>query len=69
MCTAVTYEGMNFYFGRNLDLDVSFNEKVTITPRQFEFRFRNEAAIKSHGAMIGMAAVIDNYPLYYGCNE
>ena len=69
MCTAVTYEGMNFYFGRNLDLDVSFNEKVTITPRQFEFRFRNEAAIKSHWAMIGMAAVIDNYPLYYGCNE
>lgn len=65
MCTAVTYEGMNFYFGRNLDLDVSFNEKVTITPRQFEFRFRNEAAIKSHWAMIGMAAVIDNYPLYY----
>ena len=65
MCTAVTYEGMNFYFGRNLDLDVSFNEKETITPRQFEFRFRNEAAIKSHWAMIGMAAVIDNYPLYY----
>ena len=37
MCTAVTYEGMNFYFGRNLDLDVSFNEKVTILHGSLNF--------------------------------
>ncbi|HEX5351708.1 MAG TPA: choloylglycine hydrolase [Trichococcus sp.] len=65
MCTAVTYEGVDFYFGRNLDLDVSFNEQVTITPRQFELQFRNEEAFKTHLAMIGMASVVDDYPLYY----
>ena len=30
MCTAITYKTKHHYFGRNLDLEVSYGEKVTI---------------------------------------
>ena len=39
MCTCITYENGDFYFGRNLDLDVSFGEAVTITPEIFFWTF------------------------------
>lgn len=32
MCTAVSYTVKDHYFGRNLDLDRSFQERVTVTP-------------------------------------
>lgn len=35
MCTGLSYTTKNHYFGRNLDLEFSYNEKVTITPRNF----------------------------------
>ena len=65
MCTAVTYKTKNFYFGRNLDLNISYNETVTVTPRQYPFHFRCGSTLEKHYAMIGMAAVAENYPLYY----
>lgn len=65
MCTAVTYKTRDHYFGRNLDLEYSYREAVTITPRNYPFRFRKAASLQSHYAMIGMATVIDDYPLYY----
>ena len=65
MCTAVTYKTKDHYFGRNLDLEYSYNETVTITPRNYVFRFKKISDIKSHFAMIGMAYVVDEYPLYY----
>ena len=65
MCTAVTYKTKDFYFGRTLDYEISYKEEVTITPRNYEFKFRNEETISSHYAIIGMAYVADNYPLYY----
>ena len=34
MCTAATYLTDSFYFGRNLDLEYSYQESVTITPRR-----------------------------------
>ena len=70
MCTAITYNTKNHYFGRNLDLEYSYHESVTITPRNYIFKFRNGEEIKSHYAIIGMAYVNSNYPLYYdGVNE
>ena len=33
MCTCITYTNGDFYFGRNLDLEYSFGEQVTVTPR------------------------------------
>ena len=65
MCTAVTYKTDCFYFGRTLDNDFSYNEQVTVTPRNFKFEFRNGRVIENHLAIIGMAYVVDDYPLYY----
>ena len=65
MCTAVSYKNKNHYFGRNLDLEYCYNETVTITPRNYSLPFRNMEDINTHYAMIGMAYVVDGYPLYY----
>lgn len=70
MCTAVTYRTKDFYFGRTLDYDVSWSEEVTVTPRNFPLAFRNGSRWDTHYAMIGMAHVLEDYPLYYdGVNE
>ena len=65
MCTAITYKTKDHYFGRTLDLEYTYEEQVTVTPRNYEFRFRMKKTMKSHYAIIGMAMVEDNYPLYY----
>ena len=65
MCTAITYKTKDHYFGRNLDLEYSYKETVTITPRNYSFKFRKAKEIKNHYAIIGMAYVENNYPLYY----
>lgn len=65
MCTAATYLTKDFYFGRNLDLHISFRESVTVTPRNYPFHFSCGKVLKTHYAMIGMATVSDGYPLYY----
>lgn len=65
MCTAATYKTKDHYFGRTLDLEYSYNETVTVTPRRFPFHFRRMRSLPEHYAMIGMAYVSDGYPLYY----
>ena len=65
MCTAISYAAGEHYFGRNLDLEYSYHETVTITPRNFPLSFRFGARLKEHYAIIGMAYVQDDYPLYY----
>ena len=65
MCTSITFSTKDHYFGRNLDLEFSYNETVTITPRNFPFKFRKVDDITHHLALIGMATIVDNYPLYY----
>ena len=70
MCTAATYYSKDHYFGRNLDLEFSYKETVTIMPRNYSFPIRYEADIDNHYAIIGMAYVVDDYPLFYdGINE
>lgn len=65
MCTAISYKTKDHYFGRNLDLEYSYVESVTVTPRNYPFHFRKERDFPKHYAMIGMAYVQDDYPLYY----
>lgn len=65
MCTAVTYQTKDFYFGRTLDNDFSYGEQVIITPRKFPFFIGAKGTMKTHHAMIGMAHLSDGYPLYY----
>ena len=70
MCTAATYFSGDHYFGRNLDLEYSYHEQVTVVPRHFPFSYRNGAKNSDHYAMIGMAFVAGGYPLFYdGINE
>lgn len=70
MCTASNYITDDHYFGRNFDYEISYNERVTVTPRNYVFKFRKIDDIKTHYAIIGIAAGIDGYPLYYdACNE
>lgn len=65
MCTAATYKTKDFYFGRTLDYEFSYGDEVTITPRNYLFNFIDKQNISSHYAIIGMAHIIDDYPLYY----
>lgn len=65
MCTAATYQTKDFYMGRTLDYEFSYGEEITVTPRNYEFHFRHAGKLNSHYAMIGMAFVAGNYPLYY----
>ncbi len=65
MCTAVNYISSDNYFGRNLDLERSYGEQVVITPRNYIFSLRTLSRLESHYAMIGMATVVEDYPLYY----
>ncbi|EGO9445391.1 choloylglycine hydrolase, partial [Enterococcus faecalis] len=65
MCTSITYGSNNHYFGRNFDHEISYNEVVKITPRNYKLVFRKVQNLDSHYAMIGIAAGIAEYPLYY----
>lgn len=65
MCTAVTYKTKDHYFGRTLDLEYGYGEKVVVTPRNFPLHFGDKGTMKTHYAIIGMATVVADYPLYY----
>ena len=65
MCTAATYQTKDFYFGRNLDYEFPYGEEVCIVPRNFPVPLRHLPELTQHHAIIGMAHVAQDYPLYY----
>ena len=65
MCTAVTYRTADFYFGRTLDHTMTYGECVTLTPRRFPLPFRHLPTLETHHAILGMALVLEDYPLYF----
>ena len=65
MCTALSYRTKDFYFGRTLDYEFSYREEVTVTPRNYPIKFHHMGLRKTHYAIIGMAHVEQDYPLYY----
>ena len=72
MCSSdlATYKTKDHYFGRTLDYEISYGERVVITPRNFLLDFLKVKDMKTHYAMIGVATVVDGYPLYFdGTNE
>ncbi len=69
MCTAITLKTTDFYFGRTLDYTFSFGEKVCVTPRNYPFNLRSMGIMKKHYAIIGMAYVNEEYPLYYDASN
>lgn len=65
MCTAISFKTNHHYFGRNLDLERGYHECVTITPRRAPLSFRYMETLSEHYSLIGMAVVINDYPLYF----
>ncbi len=65
MCTALSLSLHEHYFGRTLDLDCSYGEEVVVLPRNFPLVFCRMGERASHFAMIGMATVIGDTPLFY----
>jgi len=65
MCTALSLTTRDHYFGRTLDLECTPGESVVITPRRFPLSFRHLEDLPAHEAIIGVAAVRNDYPLYY----
>lgn len=65
MCTAATYKTEDFYFGRTLDYESSYGSEITITPRNYGLKLSHTQEMKQHFAIIGMAYVVNDYPLYY----
>lgn len=63
MCTAITFQ--EHYFGRTLDNEVYHPCQVTVTPRNHPFSFRQGQTLTRHHAILGMARVEADYPLYF----
>ncbi len=70
MCTGVRFsdDKGNMFFGRNLDWSTGYGQKVVVTPKNYHYTsaFSGEMAPKA-GAIIGMAIVAENAPLYFDC--
>lgn len=47
MCTSILYSPKDHYFGRNLDYEIAYGQKVVITPRNYEFKLQNYR-LKNH---------------------
>ena len=65
MCTAITFTNKDFFFGRTLDLEYTYGEEIVVTPRNYSILLREKPHMDKHYAIIGMAHVADNFPLYY----
>ncbi|MBQ2695520.1 choloylglycine hydrolase [Candidatus Saccharibacteria bacterium] len=69
MCTGVRFsdDKGNMYFGRNLDWSTPYGQKVVITPRGFKYNSAFLGELQTKYALIGMAIVVENTPLYFDC--
>ncbi|MBR2340438.1 MAG: choloylglycine hydrolase family protein [Clostridia bacterium] len=65
MCTAISYVRNGNYFIRTLDLECSLGEKIVLTGQKFPLSFLFQEKTDNHPAILGMALVRDNFPLYY----
>lgn len=65
MCTGIYYRGKHPYFGRNLDYEFSYGESVVLLPRNHPISFRHVQGLKRHYAILGMAHLAGETPLFY----
>ena len=64
MCTCIAMKTKDVYFGRTMDIDYRFGERVVVTPRNYRFQLKSGDSFDTWYAMVGMATVIQDYPLY-----
>ncbi|MBQ7040824.1 choloylglycine hydrolase [Candidatus Saccharibacteria bacterium] len=69
MCTAVRFndDKGNMYLGRNLDWSTGYGEKVVITPKGYNYHSAFLGDMAPKNAIIGMAIIEENVPLYFDC--
>jgi len=69
MCTGVRFsdDQGNLYFGRNLDWSTGYGQKVVITPRGYKYKSAFLGEMANSPAIIGMAIIEENVPLYFDC--
>ena len=48
MCTALSFLTRDHYFGRTLDLEFHYDERVAVTPRNMPFHFRKMGDMPRH---------------------
>lgn len=65
MCTAMALSSASRYFGRNLDYEFSYGESLVILPRNKPISFRHVPTLRHHYAILGMAHLVGDVPLYY----
>ena len=69
MCTAIAIRKNGLFFGRNMDIENHFGERIIYTPRHFSINYRHEADEGGY-SVLGIGTVIDGVPLYAdGVNE
>ena len=64
MCTSIAMNWGGGYFGRNMDVEYSFEEQIAVTPRRYPLRFWRQPAQEAHLALVGMAHMAGGRPLY-----
>lgn len=71
MCTGIRFTSADgqMYFGRNLDWCQQFGQKVVVTPAGFKVDYAYLDAAPTKHAIIGMAVVLDGFPLYFDCGN
>ncbi len=65
MCTALslTSDKGESFFGRNMDIECSFNQKVMIVPRGYKYINKvTGELVTNKKAFIGMGTIINNHP-------
>lgn len=65
MCTAVSVMAGRHLFGRTLDVERTYGEKVIVTPRNYGFSFLHEPPVAAHAALLGAGVVQEGMPLYF----
>lgn len=65
MCTAISDNKNGFLFGRTLDLEITYDERVILTPRKKSLDFLHMTPTSKHLAMLGIGIISGDKPLYF----
>lgn len=65
MCTAVSFRTPDLYVGRTLDAESTLGEEIVICPRHSLLSLRNAPPVRSEQAIIGIAHMEGDTPLWY----
>ena len=64
MCTAICFKQGGVFFGRNLDLEGTSEERIAVVPRNFPLRFLKVPELRRHFAIIGTVRISEGCPLF-----